>query len=393
MGSEDFINAKKLIYDGKFDITKVNINFTGPANPDKTKKDNATIVFAKNGDEKTISSEESDFIMLACHIQSTFRDGNKKLIEIKDTNKYYENVEHFIPKADNDIKEAVKRLKTGKHKIPPNFNLYNSFAKLINKEFKDDEVRLLVKNYFEVVGTQIITLESVYKHFELVKQKLLSNNQRFKAFMEKIDKIIRENVLNHNPLKSVEIFVTMSKTDAELLIKNITHLEKTSFERWKALSNNGKQGIEGKSAAKYMVDDYNDYFEILQKILRDLAVFINSNTKDFESVDTFYQIDSIFKKNGYSDLVSPIVVKLRHSGTHWDIDYSNKGKVSIYDTHSKDKKLIFEIDYKKLIEKTQKLRDLTWAAFFSYYMWREIIFFRCLDSPELKFYLVENIKE
>ena len=392
MHSQDFIKAKKLIYDEGYEITHANIRIFGPANKDKSKRDHATIVFKKESDKKEIHSEEGDFVMLASKIKGTFRDGKKKLIEIKDTNKYYENVEHFIPKSDNDIQEAVKRLKTGNHKIPQTFNLYNSFIKLIKKEFKDDEVKILLNNYFEVVGTQIITLESVYKHFELVKQKLLSNNQRFKAFMEKVDKIIRENILNHSPLESVEILVTLSKTDAELLIKNIAHLEKTSQERWKAMSNNGKQGIEGKLAAKYMVDDYNDYFEILRKILRDLAVIINSNSKDFESVDTFFQIESIFKKNGYSDLVSPILVRLRHSGTHWDIDYSKKGEVSFFDSRAKNKKPVFEIDYKKLIEKTQKLRDLTWAAFFSYYMWREIIFFRCLDSSDLKFYLVENVR-
>lgn len=397
MNHKDFIEAKKLIYVEKFEIINVDIHIYGPANIDKSKKDNATIIFKKGDSEKIISSKEPDFIMLAWHIKSTIRECKKQLVEVKDTNKYYSNIELLIPKKDNNIKdnikEAVIRLKRGKGQLSPKFNLYDSFFNLINRKFQEDNVKVLLKNYFEVIASEIITMENISQIHEGIKKNRICNKQRYEAFMKKSDDVMRKYLLCFSPLETVRVYISFSTIDVELLIKGLAHLEKTSTERWKKLSNNGKDGIEGTMAAKYMVDDYNDFFELLQKMLKDLAIFINKTTKNFEVIDNYYKIETVLKKNGYSDLVSPIIVKLRHAGTHWDIDYRKKGNVIIYDTRSKTRKQIYDISYEKLFDKTKKLRDLTWAIFFSYFMWREIIFFRCLESPELKFYLIENIRD
>lgn len=395
MGSKEFIIAKKLIYEKKFEIEKVNLKIIGPANKDKRRKSRATISFKKDDKKRTLSSTKPDFIMLAGCINTTYKDGKKKLIEIKDSNRYYSNLELLGTKDEfkDTFKDAIEKIRKGEANIPQDFSLQESFSDLIKNDFNKESVKKLLLDYPYVLAFQFIVLQELHSTFEIVKKsKLIFDMQRFETLMKQTDTIFHKSLIKLHPFESMKKFLSLSMLDYELQTKNLPFIEKTSQDLWRNLSKAGNGKIEGRLAARQMVQDYNAYFEILKKFLRDLAIFINYSSNDFEKVGTFYEIETILKRNGYADLVTLIIAELRQSGIHWDIDYTQKGKVLLYDTRTKNRKLVLDISYEKLMDKTKKLKDLTWAVFFSYCMWRELIFFRCLDDPELKFLLVENIK-
>ncbi|MFA5406750.1 MAG: hypothetical protein WC307_05325 [Candidatus Nanoarchaeia archaeon] len=395
MGSKDFNDAKKLIYLDKFEVTAVNVEIIGPANKDKSKKSFAMISFKKEGIIKEIRSEEDDFISLAFSIKDTIRNGEKKLIEIKDTNKYYDNIDLLLPKnkdVKKDIEDAINQINEGKSPLIKGFNLYDTFKKLVNNEFGDAKVKLLLTNYFEVIASQIINIKRLKDVFEQTKHNQIKNIDEFESFTKSVDDITNKYILNYSPIESLTFYIKNSKIDAELLINNFIELEATISKKWSALTKGGTEGVEGESAAKFILDDYSDYFEISQKILTDLAVFINEKVNRFETINSFYRIKVVLAENGFSNIVKLITEKLRHSATHWSIDYSKKGKVLVYDTISRERKLLFEKTYEDLINSFNVIKNLTRALFFSYLMNREIIFFRVLDSLDLKFLLIEKVR-
>lgn len=349
----------------------------------------ATIIFSLGNNSIEIVSSEPDFIQFAGSLQLSYRNGKRKLMEIKDTNKYYKNMHHFISEKGDAVSESIKMIQEGKGKLPKEFDLEKAIFLVLDGKFDSQEVRSLTENYFEVIANEILKMQFILYHFELFKKKT-GNIARFEDFSSTADKVIQENLMILHPLKSIEVYRSASKADLDLIAINLSSFLKTSGATWNGLSSFGKTPIEGQIAARTMIKEYQDFFELSQKMLRDLALIVGyKNGKS--SIGSYNEIENILKPK-YAILVASVDELLRHCGVHIDIDLSEKGIIKLIDSRGSKPRIVKIISYEELIEKKQKIMDLTYALFFSTVMCRTLLFFRALDSPDLKFRVIENMK-
>ncbi|MBI2971840.1 MAG: hypothetical protein HYY37_05465 [Candidatus Aenigmarchaeota archaeon] len=387
--SADFIKAKTLYYKERYEPSEVKINLNrDPATNELLGK--AHIVFEKDGKKEEIISSEDDFFVLASSLQTTVRNGIKKLVEIKNTNKYYENVEFLLPKSNNEIQIAIKEITEGKFQVSKDFILKKAIYDVLDGNFSGQNATTIIKNYNYVLANEILLLNSLNQFLELFKRNNPRSVQRFTDFMDTTWKLFQSTLFQQPPLEAARIYRQYSNLDLDGIATALRRQELSWRAKWNALSDGGKRPIDGQIAAKQMVDDYADMFEISKKILRGLARLNAHYSGNEINMESFEDIDKELKSSGYNKLVASVDRALRNAGSHWEVDYEEKGFVKIIDTRGKKPKLIKSISYNDLMDKTRTLRDLTFGLFFGLTFAESLLIFRALDSPDLKFTLIEN---
>jgi hypothetical protein len=148
--------------------------------------------------------------------------------------------------------------------------------------------------------------------------------------------------------------------------------------------------LDGDKAMQYIVPDYARIFEIAKDVLVDFALMLKTDEDDIE-INSEEQVIAFLKRKGYSNLVGTIDNDIRNGSAHSSIDYTSiKGKLIIYNSNKKNKREIKKVSFSDMLRKYDSLSDLTFAVLFSYLMSRELYYLWALDSPDFKFYVVEN---
>lgn len=388
--SKDFIEAKKLIYKDKYKVTNVKASMEQVSGK---QKHSARIDFEKGTDTKYIESTSDDFVILAWHIKKSFdKEGKSRLIEIKDTNRYYSNLEILFGKGNFDNKksmgEAIKKIQAGKSGIPSSFRLDDAIDNVTKNKINKEEIDVMLKNYFEILAREILILNSLNQNFEKI-QNNSKNKQRVLDFFREAEKVFQQNLFNHPPMKALEDYNKFKTVDLSHLIKIAVETEEYRKKKGQFFSNNGKDGIDPKIGVNIILEDYKKYFEICKKLLRNLAQIISYNTTG-QSISTEKDVFEILAQNGYNKLFASIDKDIRNSDAHVSFEYIGKGKVNLLDTRTSKTKIIKTLTLNDLLEKTDKIRELHFALIFATINWGELLLFRCLDSPEFKVLLVEN---
>lgn len=386
--SSDFVRAKKLMYIEKYDVNQVTIEME--QSPSGDQKHSATITFNKDGHIEKIQSCEFDFVFFAWSLKTSIHDGLNKIIEVKNMNKYYENIDFFVANQKRDLETAKSDLLTGKQKLSDDFSSELALEDIIKKKYKTSQVNDVMKKYVYVLANEFIIIGFLKKQFEKLKRK--SNDPtKFVKMFNLAGKIYQDHLFSLPPLKAVEIYGKRSRINLEHITKSLLHQHTTSHEKWEGLTQNATKKIEGKSGAKHMLDEYCDYYELTYKMLRHLA-FIASNSNSSSFKDSQKGIEDILEQAGYGQLLEPIIKSLRNAGSHWEADYSEKGKIILIDSRSGKSKKIGEITYEELIHHTNLIKELSKALLISILMTERLLYLKALDSPDLKIILVENFE-
>jgi hypothetical protein len=386
--STDFVDAKKLLYTERYNVNGVKVNFLQNENGKQTHS--AEIEFVKDGTTKTIRSSEADFVRFAWSLKTTLRDGMQKIIEIKDTNRYYNNIEHFIKHTKEDVSKAAEEMKSGRSKLSKDFTIEKAFEDVLSNKYNTQMVKDLIENYPHVLANEVLILSFIQTNFENCKNKS-KNPTRFLELFNLAGKVYQENLFSLDPLKAVETYKNVSRIDLDCITKSLLHQNNSTQEKWMGLTKNTAQGVDGQIAAKSMMDDYRDYYELVNKMLRHLA-FIASYSELSKFEDSQKGIERTLKAKGYGKLLEPVDRLLRNCGSHWDADYSEKGKIILKNSRGRKPRIIGEISYQKLVDNLNFIRELALLLLLSICMSERILYFRALDSPDLKFRLVEFYK-
>lgn len=384
--SEDFIKAKKLYYLEKYEVNEVEINIK--QNEKKETAATARISFSKGSDVLTINSSKPDFLQLAFSLKTTIRDGKKKLVEVRNTSSYYENIKYFISAEEEPVKEAIKRIQQGRSNLPKGFVLQDVFQLIVDGRFKEPQIKSLMENYFDGLAIMILHLTFLYENFEKAKSK--SRDQtRFLELFNLSGRIFQNYLFTMPPLTAIEFYLKNSKLDVEHAAKGLSFQNESTLTKWMALTDRGKKGVDGRLGAKLLSDDYRDFYEIAKKMLRNLTVIIaHSQGKTISSDE---EIEEILRSNGYERLLNCIDPAIRNCGSHWDVDYTELDKVKLLDTRSGRAVVIGEITLNQLAEKANGIKELALILLLSILMCEGLLYLRCLDSPDLKFKLVEAV--
>jgi hypothetical protein len=389
--SQNFLHAKKYYFQDRLKIKEVKIKIEKKENKDSVK---SKIVFDNVGEDLILEGDEQDFIEISFKLKSTIRDGKKEIIDISTTpaydgNTYYENVDLFVTKGKTDIKETVSNLEKGIRNISPTTDLKDGIISILKNNYSNTNAKEILNNYFEAIALLILRLKPIHSGYETIKKRLVKNESRFNTYISNVDRIFKTALKMESTIKPILILDKKCKADIDFLLQKLADTIKSIDGRWRTLYPLTGGVMEGEEAIKFICGDYEKLFELVADPLKDFVLLLKTEDEEI-SLTSEEQIISFLKRKGFSALVSTIDNDLRNASAHNSIDYSEKGIVKLYDSRLKNRTLIKEIKYKNILEKYEKLNDLVIAITFGYILNLEVIYLRALDSPEFKFFVIEN---
>lgn len=390
--SDNFISVKKYYFEKQLKVKEITFSVTRLDNGNFDSQ--AKIVFDNNGEDIIIEGSEPDFVDLSHNFQSSFRDGKKELIDLattpsKNSTTYYKNIEYFISGSKDSLRKTIEDLQSGKGKIPTDINFVQGINACLANNYSDPNAIAILENYEETIGIMILGLMPLHDSFQKVKSRRVTKESRFNSFMKESDEIFAKNLRVLSPLVAFTTIYEKCKVDTEFLSINFAQTKKSIDIRWRSLYKETGGKLDGPIAIQNLINEYIDIYEIIKPILRDLAFLIKKNG-DSVNLDSQDDIIRFLKIKKYNSLVGTIDVHLRNAGTHFSLDYTEKGVVKVFDSSAKSRKLIKNFRYDEIIDKHKKINELALALIFSYLMNERIIWLFTIDSPDFKFHVVEN---
>ena len=73
--------------------------------------------------------------------------GVKKIVEIKNLNKYYENIKYFIADAKEDVEKAKAEILSGRQKLSAGFSSEGALINVLNKRYNTQLVGDIIKAF------------------------------------------------------------------------------------------------------------------------------------------------------------------------------------------------------------------------------------------------------
>jgi hypothetical protein len=123
-GIEDFLVLTDMIYNKHWSINKITHSF------DKNSGEKSTIVLNKDGQTQELESSAEDFLRFAHQHQKIVNaKGEGKLAKIRDSGKYWNDIEKLVDIGGGKVGAAAKSLMAGEFKF--SFNPYNGIRKIL----------------------------------------------------------------------------------------------------------------------------------------------------------------------------------------------------------------------------------------------------------------------
>lgn len=389
--SENYVQVKKHYYNDKLPVKNIRWGFK------KDEGHSAEIVFDNSGKDIILKGTEDDFISLVTQFKDVVINGKKKIVDltglpIKGTGKYYENIEIFLKDENKSIEEFAKEVKEGKRNLPQENPLIIA-KNIIENKFSDGDVIKFLENYKFMKFLYARNLKPIHTTFESIKEKKIVDVDKFEFYNKESDRVFVDCIRKLSPIPAFLDFDKYCLTDTELLIKNFVNEIKKQDLTWGALYKKTGGTLKGEEGIYRIILDYLEIYEIIREPLRDLAILIAKEKSLSIKEDSCKEVIKCIKDSGYSDLVKPINLNLRHARVHKSIDFNKQqGKLMIYNSPRKNKKLEAEITFSEAIGLKEEIRILGYALFFNHIMNEQIILFKLIDSLDFKFYIIQNKK-
>lgn len=390
--SDNFISVKKYYFENRFKVKEVEFSATSLDNG--TFKTQARIVFNNNGEDIIIEGSEPDFVDLSHNFNSTFRDGKLELIDFvttpaKNSTTYYQNMESFISGSKDSLRKTIEDLQAGKGKLPIDINFVQGINACLTDNYSDPNAKAILENYEETIGIMILGLVPLHESFQKIKSRIVANESRFNSFQKESDEIFLKNLRSLPPLIAFTTIYENCDVDTEFLLNNFVQTKKGIDIKWRSLYQETGGKLDGPIAIQSLIKEYIDIYEIIRPILRDLAFLINKNG-DKVNLDSQDDIIRFLKTKKYNSLVGTIETHLRNAGTYFSLDFTEKGVVKVFDSSKKKRKLIKIFKYDDIIDKHKKINELALALIHSYLINERLIWLFTIDSPDFKYYVIEN---
>lgn len=384
--SENFIKVKKLHFEKGLPFTEVNIKF------EKGGKSTAKI---KLGKKEEVEGDEPDLIELAWSIKSTIRDGKKKLVDlsslpIKSGQKYYDNMDIFLKDSDPEgkIKKLVKEMVEDVTKRPT-FNLKKGIIDILNKKFDTSEAQEILSDYNSSKAYLLSQLALFNNPYQIILKKR-GYSKNFNDFSEASDKIFREKIRSLPSIQALKTYDSICLVDIYFVVFNLSREMANQDQIWGALYKETGGKLSGEMGIHKKLSDYEVLYELTKDLLRDLAVILDKGARNVD-VNNKEKVREFLTSQGYSSLVSFIEPHLRHGKAHVSVEYNGKtGEATIYDSVYKNRKVLIKKKYSEILDACKKMEELALALVLNHLVNELIILFMVLDSPDFKFFVVEN---
>jgi len=319
MVSQDFLTLMELMYKKKFKVINVTISFS------RNKGMEAKIELQKDSQKTEIESKEPDFIMYVGSIQKTVdEEGGFKLVKIKDTNRYYDDIDFLVDEDKKKINEAVKKVSINKFDFE-SLNIEKTLDRFLTRKRmpKDKEILKLKEWYYEIFAYYLLFSNQVNKFKELAVDK----SEQRKLYYQLSDSLLSKGFLRiGNPIKDYlfyrkycdfDIFELFEKT------QRVSNFIKLIVERMSIRPVKSEQGIQ------VVLDFYRRVSELLKPLVNLLRICVeikNGNKEPRKFLSYIQNVNTIRDDKDFGKLVEFIDPYIRNNESHLETVVDDKNK-------------------------------------------------------------------
>lgn len=358
--SEDFLRLTELHYKKKYYIKKTHLSMTKIEGTKNQCKAVAEIVLSNDKEDVKISSEEQDFVEFAFKIQKIAdNEGNLKLIRVKDTNKYYADIDFLVDKYKEKIAKARNDIITGKFKFvydPEELLDKYLFSKRL---LKSQDVPKLKSDYYYIFSHFLLLAE----HFMLLRDKLLQKLE-IKDVVSQLDKLYVVILKEPNSIKRYKLFKDYLDCD----LTEIANKSKEESDYIKSLFNSLviQSPVSITTSCKTVLDSYWRFCELLKPFVNFIRICIElENGKTPKEKLPYSQNVDIIKKSKYKDIIKHIAPLIRNKELHLSTEIDEKNHIiNFIERKNRKKNIVDSIKFADLYDLFNKIQRISFPAIY-----------------------------
>ena len=312
MASEDFLLLTDMIYNKHWSINRITHSF------DRESGEKSTIVLRKDDQTQELQSSAEDFVRFA-HQHQKIVDvkGEGKLAKVRDTGKYWNDIEKLVDIDGGKARAAAKSLMAGEFKF--SFNPYKGVRKILQDRIptNDPDVRGVKTHFFETCAGVLIEAQQLLR----LEEKPKKSNPIFAGYASRYERILRHGFLGQadktNIIDAYKKYVGAVQIDHEDLLRRIHEQERYAEFLRQLLASTGK--VELQNGARAILDAYWRLCEVCSPMLyvAQVAMAFAENrvlSRDRPSFEDL--VESLGNNSETKDLVECVEPVLRNSEAH-----------------------------------------------------------------------------
>ena len=226
----------------------------------------STIVLAKNGQTQELQSSAEDFVRFAHQHQKIVNaKGEGKLTKIRDSGRYWNDIEKLVDVNGGKLNAAAKSLAAGEFKF--SFNPYSGIRKILHDRIPidDPDVRGVKTHFFETLAGVLIESRQLLKLEELPKKV----NPAYAGYASIYEKALRHGFLGEadktNIIDAYKKYIEAIQIDHEGLLRRIHEQEGYVEFLRQLLVSAGKADLQ--NGARAILDAYWRLCEVCYPML------------------------------------------------------------------------------------------------------------------------------
>jgi hypothetical protein len=388
MASEDFLLLTDMIYNKRWSIKEITHRFG------KDIGAKSTVVLTKDGQIQTIESSAEDFLAFALqHQQIVNAKGESKLAKIRDSDKYYDDIEKLGDIDGAKVNAAAKSLLAGEFKF--SFNPYEGIRKILQDRItsNDPDIRGVKTHFFETFAGVLIESRQMLK-LEKSPKKV---NPTYARYASTYEKTLRHGFLGEadktNIINAYKKYAEAIQIDHQDLLRRVSEQERYAEFLRQLLASAGKADLQ--NGARAILDAYWRLCEVCQSMLyvAYVAVAFRENRILSRDRPSFEDLVACLENNPETrDLVEAVEPALRNSEAHCAssiIVESNHPVVIAYDCRTNPAREIKRYSLSEVTNKVNLLsKSLLGALSITLELFEYAFLLLVLDSREFKMRLV-----
>ncbi len=337
----------------------------------------------------TFSSKEPDVVRFALHIRKTIdSDGNYELVEFKDLEQYYRDIDFLLDVGQSKLDRAYRDLTEGRYSFDFDPDVLIEEFLLANASKRQSKKFLKLKSeHFHIAAYCAHSSVYALKQYEDMKAK----TPGFETYYRAIEKIYMKSFrIDPNFVKN---YIRHKTTNDFDLVNYVTQIRAITRHLDLLKTIYPKDGMPGDKGIQLLLDNYRRCAEACIKPLNLLRIgqeIANGNPSPARAKGA--EKNKAILQPVLGSLLDCYDPRIRNSESHLttDIDAPH-GLVRFYKDNGGHLELLVTYSFVELVKMTNELQNNLFPAlvYTAYMEWRMMLLVITLNSPEYKLALLK----
>lgn len=324
MASKDLNELRNKLFNEKYEVLNISEDINMVNEPSNT----ATVVLKKGENKVTLKSSETDFFIYVTQLHVVVNGtGRETFAKVKDTGKYYSDMDYLIDIDHNKVKKARDEIISGQFKFGYDFSkLLDGFLKN-PKGVGCQQYLSLKKDYHHILASSLLLSEQMLKIYHNLEKKYAEA----KDIKLSIDTIMRSFLSTGSAIKDYIFYKNYLNFDINERANRASiqlHVINDTMKEFKK-----RQVIDAKIAIPRMMNLYTRLLEILEPLLNLTRIGLElrrGNPSPEKEYSLQKNIEILQADQEYGKMFNCLDPQIRHSDVHVSIRSIDKVSRLVY---------------------------------------------------------------